>query len=474
MDKLLEPEDRVLSTLNADGTRRWLKPRVFTGRFWHMRRAVAYLLIIIFTAIPYINIYGKPAILLDIINRRFTFFGKTLFATDTLLLALFLMIVFVTIFMLTAIFGRVWCGWACPQTVYMEFVYRPIERLFEGKPGKRTKKIPGWRRAMKFFVYFLVSAFLAHTFLNYFVGAENLRQWILGSPLDHPIAFTVMVFITGMMLFDFGFFREQTCIVACPYGRMQSAMLDRASLIVAYDEKRGEPRGKIKVAKHKNNNGDVSLEVVGDKQGDCIDCTMCVQTCPTGIDIRDGLQMECIHCTQCIDACDQIMDKIGKPRGLIRYSSQEALETGKSHFLRPRMIIYPLLLAALLTAFVIVLSTKSHAEVVLIRTRGTTFSTLPDGRIINNARLRITNRTDAPVSYTATVISPDGVMVKLDPEGKLIAPEQTESVQVHFMAPPEMFTTTPQPVLIQITGSDEFEKELKFSMHGPYWKGEKP
>jgi len=255
---------------------------------------------------------------------------------------------------------------------------------------------------------------------------------------------------------------------------MQSVMLDRSSLIVAYDEKRGEPRGKAKASKRKSDNGDVSLDIVEDKHGDCIDCTMCVQTCPTGIDIRDGLQMECIHCTQCIDACDSIMDKIGKPRGLIRYSSQEALEGGKTHFFRPRMMIYPIVLAALITAFAIVLSTKNHAEVALIRTRGTTFSTLPDGHIINNARLRITNRTEAPVSYTATVISPNGVTVKLDPEGKLVDPEQTESVNVHFTAPPELFVTTPQPVLIKIVGSDGFETQAKFSMHGPYWKGEKP
>ncbi len=474
-DTLLQPEERVLSTLNADGTRRWLKPRLSPGRFWHKRRAIAYLLIIVFTALPYIMINGKPAILLDIINRRFTFFGKTLFATDTLLLALFMMIVFVTVFMLTAIFGRVWCGWGCPQTVYLEFVFRPIERLFMGKPGTRSKKtVPGWRKVAMYVVYLLIAAFLAHTFLSYFVGIENLRKWILGSPLDHPVAFIVMAFVTAMMLFDFGFFREQLCIVACPYGRMQSVMLDRASLIVGYDAKRGEPRGKAKRPK-KSEANDVPLDVIADQRGDCIDCTMCVQTCPTGIDIRDGLQMECVHCTQCMDACDAIMDKIGRPRGLIRYSSQEALDTGRSRILRPRVIVYPVILLVLITAFVIVLSTKSLADVTLLRVNQTElFHTMPDGAIANDARVSITNRSDQPVLYSVSVVEPAGISVEYVEGNTPIAPEENRSIPVVIVAPPEVFTATTQQIVVRVVGDDGYETRRKFPMLGPYWKADSP
>lgn len=474
-DTLLHPEDRVLSTLNVDGTRRWLKPRLSPGRFWHKRRVIAYLLIIVFTALPYIMINGKPAILLDIINRRFTFFGKTLFATDTLLLALFMMIVFVTVFMLTAIFGRVWCGWGCPQTVYLEFVFRPIERLFMGKPGTRSKKaVPGWRKVAMYVVYFFIAAFLAHTFLSYFVGIANLRTWIFGSPFNHPAAFLVMAFVTMMMLFDFGFFREQMCIVACPYGRMQSVMLDRASLIVGYDTKRGEPRGKVNRT-HKSSPGDVPLDVITNDPGDCIDCTMCVQTCPTGIDIREGLQMECIHCTQCMDACDAVMDKIGRPRGLIRYSSQEALETGRSRLLRPRVIVYPLILAVLMIAFAIVLSGKSQAEVALLRTNATTlFHTLESGEITNDARLRITNRTEKPVLYSVKVIEPAGMTARLVDANRAIDPEETVSINLVLLAPPQIFKDTTQQIVVEITGDDGFVTQRKFPMLGPYWKADSP
>ena len=468
MDTLLQPDERVLSTLNADGSRRWLKPRLSPGRFWHKRRFVAYLLIVIFTALPYLSIGGKPAVLLDIINRRFVFFGRTLLATDTLLFALFMMIVFMTVFMLTAIFGRVWCGWACPQTVYLEFVFRPIERLLERKGGRGKK---GGRGALRFVIYLLVAAFLAHTFVSYFVGVANLRHWIFGSPIDHPIAFVVILVVTGLMLFDFGFFREQLCIVACPYGRMQSVMLDRASLIVGYDAKRGEPRGKIK---HAKSNGDVALDVVSDR-GDCIDCTLCVQTCPTGIDIREGLQMECIHCTQCMDACDAVMEKIGKPRGLIRYSSQEALETGRSRFARPRVFVYPVILIALIAAFFVVLSTTTQARVSLTRARQPTlFNTLADGMIANNAQLAITNRTEEPAAYTLTVLSPKEVSVELVPSGQVIGPQESASLVVHFSAPPDLFTESPRLVKLRISSDGGYTGELEFSMHGPRWKGNAP
>lgn len=471
METLLQPEERVLSTLNKDGSRRWMKPRLSVGRFWKARRITAYVLILIFTALPYIKINGKPSILLDIIAREFTFFGKTLLATDTLLLALFMMSVFVSVFLATTLAGRVWCGWACPQTVYMEFVYRPVERLFDGKPGTRPKPgAKGFKKLLKHLIYLVISAFLAHTFLSYFVGVENLRHWIFHSPASHPVAFAVVVVTTALMLFDFGIFREQTCIVACPYGRFQSVMLDRSSLIVGYDKKRGEPRGPIRKKK-----GDVSLDVLSQPQGDCIDCKMCVTTCPTGIDIRDGLQLECIHCAQCIDACDAVMDRIGKPRGLVRYSSQEALDGRKRRLLRPRVVLYPLLLTVLLSAFVTVLLTKSSADVRMIREAGSLFNVLPEGRIMNQARLRVTNRTSAPVTYSAVVISPDrGVDIELVPSEVTLQSNKMDSMMARVIAEPTVFTSSPIDIVVRVHGTDGFEKELHFPLHGRIWHGERP
>ena len=253
----------------------------------------------------HVKINGKPLMLFDITRREFTFFGATFLPTDTFLLMLLLFSIFVGIFLVTAIWGRVWCGWGCPQTVYMEFVYRPLEVLIEGGRSRQIKTdktgVSG-RRMIKHFVFFIVSAFLANTFLAYFVGWDRLLGWMTSSPSQHPIAFGVMIGTTVLMFGDFGWFREQTCIVACPYGRFQSVLLDRQSLIVGYDEQRGEPRGK---GKRKE----------GDGRGDCVDCSLCVTTCPTGIDIRNGLQMECIGCANCIDACDD-MTKPARPFSL--------------------------------------------------------------------------------------------------------------------------------------------------------------
>ncbi|MEM8757673.1 MAG: cytochrome c oxidase accessory protein CcoG, partial [Planctomycetota bacterium] len=349
-------QPQVLSTLNADGSRRWLRPKPAAGRFHTRRKVVGYGLIALFVTLPHLRIAGKPPLLFDIAAREFTFFGTTLYPTDTLLFALLMLSVFLSIFFLTALFGRVWCGWACPQTVYLELVFRPIERLLEGTPGRKAK-VGAWRKPVRFLIYLVLSFALANTFLAYFVGTDNLRQWVLGSPLDHVGPVMLVMAVTGLMLFDFGFFREQLCIVACPYGRFQSVMLDRNSLIISYDEHRGEPRGKKKRAPK----GGVGLKVVSDEpRGDCIDCKQCVTCCPTGIDIRDGLQLECVNCAQCIDACDSVMDKIGRPRGLIRYGSQASvLDKKPTRFLRVRTFVYPALVSVLLGAFVVLLVTRA-------------------------------------------------------------------------------------------------------------------
>ncbi len=237
---------RVLSTLNEDGSRRWLRPKLSVGAFFRKRRVVAYALMVVFFLIPYLRMNGRPLVLLDVPHRQFTLFGYTFLPTDTLLFMLLLISIAIGIFLLTALFGRVWCGWACPQTVYMEFLFRPIERFFEGgRSGSMAlDKRPGLhpRRLAKNAVYVLLALFLAHTFLAYFVGIDQLVQWVRQSPFEHPTSFLIMAGTTAAIFFDFGWFREQTCLVACPYGRLQSVLLDRQSVIVGYDVLRGEPR----------------------------------------------------------------------------------------------------------------------------------------------------------------------------------------------------------------------------------------
>jgi len=451
---------RVLPTLNVDGTRRWIRPKPAHGKFLRRRRTTAYTLMLVFLLIPYIRMRGKPLVLLDLPHREFTLLGTTFLPTDTLLFMLLLMSILITVFLLTALFGRVWCGWGCPQTVYMEFLFRPIERWLEGgrsgslrldSLGLRGQLQP--RRLAKYAIYFALALVLAHTFLAYFVGVDQLAVWVRRSPVQHPTSFALMALTTSAIMFDFSFFREQTCLVACPYGRWQSALLDRQSLIVAYDRNRGEPRAKGRV------------RPVG--AGDCIDCGACVTTCPTGIDIRDGLQMECIHCTQCADACDEIMRRVDRPQGLIRYSSRAALEGERVHKLRPRVVLYPLALAGSFGGFLFALGTKAPADVTVLRGMGQPYAIEADGRVANQVRIKIANRSRADHRYTIRV---DGIA-----EGSMIAPMnplpvaagQTEIASLFVLLPPRAFHGGEHRVRFIIADGGGFVDTVSYELVGP-------
>ncbi len=461
-DSILKPEEHVLSTLERDGSRRWLKPVLNRGRWLLRRRIVAWLLIAVFTAAPFIRIGSRPLILLDVPARRFTFFGYTFLPTDTLLLALLLVGSLLSIFVLTALVGRVWCGWVCPQTVYMEFLFRPIERFFDGTAGRGgvvRKGRPAWMTGAKYLTCFIACFYLANTFLAYFVGTERLGQWMTQSPIHHPVPFLIVAFVTVAMMLDFCFYREQICILMCPYGRFQSVLLDESSLIVSYDANRGEPRGKIR------KNGGDSLPVVGD----CVDCNRCVTTCPTGIDIRQGLQMECINCTQCIDACNDVMHKIGRAPDLIRYSSQRNDRQEKMGW-RPRLFVYPVLMAGIFGAFLFVLLGSKSFDAVVIREVGSPWTRVDnsgDSQIRNLTRLKLTNRSDLTASYKLSVIQPSDVELRIRETNLELEPGENTVWHLEFLANQDVFDNGRADCTLGISSSDGDQRQLQFKLLGP-------
>lgn len=349
-----------LSTTDETGKRVYLYRPDYDGKWKRFRKKVYYVLIWIYLILPWIHINGEQIVRLDIEHRVFVIFGVKLMAHNVPLIAYFFLGFAFLIAFVTARWGRIWCGYACPQTVFLDAVYGPIERLIEGNFSKRRELDRSPWSARKIFIKFckwsaflLISLHIVHSFLGYFVGTYELLEISTHNPAENWTLFTIMLVLTFIILFDFGWFREQFCIIACPYGRLQSVLMDEKSLIVAYDQKRGEPRR--------------APEITKDKEGDCIDCNRCVKVCPTGIDIRKGLQLECIACTACIDACDEIMRKVNKPEGLISYSRED--QTIKTFFQRfnIRQIIYLLVLTVIFGFFIRSVGHLQDLDVVFTR-----------------------------------------------------------------------------------------------------------
>lgn len=347
--------------------------------------------------------------LLNILERKFIIFGVIFWPQDFHLVVLSILSLVIFVVLFTVVFGRIFCGWMCPQTVFMEFVFRQIEYLIEGDFNKQKKldrqawnfeKI--WKKSLKQIIFYGISFLIANTFLAYLVGVDRLKELITEGPFEHLTSFIALLLFSGAFYFVFGFFREQVCTIACPYGRLQGVLLDKQSIIVTYDYKRGEPRGKHN-----------PLDTVNKDKGDCIDCKSCVAVCPTNIDIRNGTQLECINCTACIDACNAVMTRVKKPTGLIRYDSEKGVSEGKRSIFNPRSIAYSVLLTILLIIVGSLFAFRTDFETTLLRQRGTLFQEYGKDSYSNIYNIEIVNKSRKAHTVEVKLLQPDGEIVMM-------------------------------------------------------------
>ena len=386
--------DRPIN-MDEKGRRKWVYAKKPRGTWFNYRTIVSWFWILSFVLLPVIKINGNPVMLLDIVHRKFIIFGAIFWAQDTFILALLMLSFVLFIVLFTVTFGRIWCGWACPQTIFLEMIFRKIEYLIEGDYKDRHKLDSGplngakiFKKTLKHIIFIVISILITNTFLMWFVGFDGLMK-IAQEPInDHFAGFVIMLLISAFFYWVYSFFREQICTMVCPYGRMQGVLLDSKSIIVAYDYKRGEPRGQR-------------------DGGDCVNCQQCVSVCPTGIDIRNGTQLECINCTACIDECNTIMRKVKKPEGLIRFDSIEGIESGKKNIWNTRNIAYSGVLLAILTFFVITLLTRPEVETTILRTPGMTYQMQDDGTISNVYNIKIVNKTHDAINFEMKVLNLD-------------------------------------------------------------------
>lgn len=432
------PADR-LATADERGHRIWLYPADVRGRYRNRRGWIHAALMLFFLVLPWVRIDGNQWVFLDIERRRFTLFGMQFWAQDTPMLLLVLAGFAITLAWVTLVFGRVWCGWACPQTVFIESVYRRIERWTEGDGvSRRRLDAAPWSgrkillKSTKWFLFFGVSMVLAHSFLAYFVGTERLAAMVTSSPLENPGSFIFMMSVVGLTLFDFGWFREQFCTIVCPYGRLQSVLMDDRSQVIAYDQGRGEPRKGL---------------VANGVTGDCVNCFRCVQVCPTGVDIRRGLQLECIACSACADACDEVMTRLKKAPGLVRYQSLV--------FSRPKVWVYGALVVAIWGGLAVAIERHEMYSFTVIRAVGAPYQAAGSGESgpewVNRFKLDLDNRSFDPV----------GVRVAVEDGRVKLAGQQSEfDLAAGESKRAEFFVKFPGTLLVQ--GKARVSVEVRF------------
>ena len=456
-----------LTTMDKEGHRLWVYPQTVHGIFTRRREIVSYFLIIFYLVMPWLKVNGLPAIQLNIANRQFILLGSIYWPQDIKYLVFLLIAAGVALFLFTSVAGRIWCGWGCPQTVFLEFVFRKIEIWIEGERNQQmaldhSAQSLGklFKKTVKHLIFIAIAAVVANTFLAYFVGTEKVLEWMVLPPTAHWGAFIFMMVNLCVFYFDFAWFREQFCTVICPYARIQSALTDENTLQVTYDFKRGEPRGHLNKA-----------------EGDCVDCGACVRVCPTGIDIRDGSQLECIGCARCIDACDEIMTKIKKPLRLVRYDSDARLENQEQHLIRPRVLIYFLLLVVLICSFFWTVSHRPLIEFNILRSPGEPYTVLKNvvsqhDIISNHFSLKILNKDkiDHQIFVRASGFDSAQLIVPIQPFP--LSANSLKRLEIFLNVDQTKIPTGKHPITIQLFSNNQEVARTSSFILGPILKAE--
>lgn len=449
-----------IATVNEEGNRVWIYPKKPKGRYYRARTWVSYFLIALLFAGPFLTLNGNPVLLLNIIDRRFYILGNPFWPHDMYLFGLGSIILVLFIILFTAVFGRIFCGWICPQTIFMEMVFRKIEYWIEGDANQQrrlnaapwtAKKV--FKKGSKFTIFYGISFLIGNTFLAYIVGKDQLFRIVTDPPGQHIFGLTAMILFSFIFFGVFAWMREQVCIMVCPYGRLQGVLLDSNSIVVHYDFKRGEPRGKGK-------------RKPGSELGDCVDCYNCVDVCPTGIDIRDGTQLECVNCTACMDACDDVMEKVKKPRGLIRYASYNSIKNGVSKLLNARVVGYSVVLFVLLSLFTTLLAKRSPVDITILRTPGVLYQEMDNGNIRNLYNIDLVNKSEDSIKVTLKLIKPESGHIQMVNDLNIDADDILQSA-FFVELPSSAITQTRVPILIELYEGTKLIKEVSTSFVGP-------
>lgn len=464
IDELYADNDEYrdhLGNVDKKGKRLWIYAKQPKGKFYNYRTYFSWFLMALMFTGPFIKLNDKPLLMLNVLERKFIIFGMVFWPQDLNLFALLMLTFILFVILFTVVFGRVWCGWACPQTIFMEMLFRKIEYFIEGdaaaqrkldKQKWNTEKII--KKTSKHLVFWLMSFFIANIFLAYIISWDELSLMITDGPLAHVGKLLSLLVFTTVFYFVFAKLRDLVCIFICPYGRLQGLMLDKDSMVVAYDFVRGEPRGRIK-----------KDEVSNDK-GDCIDCHLCVQVCPTGIDIRNGTQLECINCTACIDACNDVMTKINKPKGLIRVDSLNGITKGQKLKLTPRNVAYSVVLTILLSVLIGLLVTRKQIETTVLRTPGMLYQE-QDGKISNLYNIEFVNKSFEELPVQLEVVDGIGEIKLIQQEGILVKKEDIAKTSFFVLIDRSKITKHSMPIKIRVLSNGRVIEEVKTKFMGP-------